>query len=65
MNGQKQKLLKNINASWQIPVPYGIKLHMAPTKYQLLAAEKEPYKRLTLNGNCKSEEWTIKASAEK
>ena len=33
-----------INA-WQIPVPYGSKLHILPTSYHLLAAQQEPYKK--------------------
>ena len=34
-----------INAYWQIPVPYGSKLHIPPTNYHLLAAQQEPYKK--------------------
>ena len=46
-NRQTQyKILKcYINAYWQIPVPYGSKLHIPPTNYHLLAAQQEPYKK--------------------
>ena len=49
-----------------MPVPYGSKLHIPPTNYQLLAAQQEPYKKaqpLTKNiwefSGKKSGEWTI------
>ena len=29
-----------------MPVPHGSKLHMPPTNYNLLAAQKEPYKKI-------------------
>ena len=46
-NGQTQHEIKNcyINAPRQIPGPYGSKLHIPPTNYHLLAAQKEPYKK--------------------
>ena len=33
MNGQKQTKINKcyVNTSWQIPVPYGSKLHTSPT----------------------------------
>ena len=34
-----------INPSWQIPVPYGSKLHIPPANYHLLAAQQEPHKK--------------------
>lgn len=33
-----------VHGSWQIPVPYGRKLHIQPTNYHLIAAQQEPYK---------------------
>ena len=36
-----------------MPVPHGSKLHMPPANYNLLAVQKEPYKKnLTLYGKC-------------
>ena len=35
----------HINAEWQIPVPYGSKLHIPPTNYHFLYTHQEPYKK--------------------
>ena len=46
MDVQTQYKIKMLyNAYWQIPVPYGSKLHIPPTNYHLLAAQQEPYKK--------------------
>ena len=37
-----------INAQQQIPVPYGIMLHIPPTNLLLLAATQEPNKKTSL-----------------
>ena len=33
-------ILFHINGPWQIPVPYGSKLHIPPTNYHLLGEQK-------------------------
>ena len=38
--------LSNVNTQWQMPVPYGSKLDIPATKYYLLDAQKEPYKKV-------------------
>ena len=44
-NGQKQYKIVYINVQWQIPAPFGSKLHIPPTNYHLLVVQQEPYKK--------------------
>ena len=66
MGRHTTQLKKHYINAWQIPVPYGSKLHTPPTNYHLLAARQEPYKKAQLlikniwefSGK-RSGEWTI------
>ena len=49
MDRSNKKILKYyINASQQIPAPYGSMLHIPPTNCLLLTAKQEPYKEAYL-----------------